>query len=116
MKKYLVLETQENGCDYTIACGQRWQLIEANNMLEAIDEYLIDTDGEDSDLRHFNDDCSPDFFEIYEVGKYMNKEHCMDIYNSKLKREKEKKEEIEGNQDIKKEKEQLAKLKEKYEN
>lgn len=72
MPKYLIIEYQESGCDYTIGCGVRVnEIIEANDVEGAIYVYTKRYfDGEsldDYDSNPLRFDHAPDSLEIYEI-------------------------------------------------
>lgn len=99
--KFIVLMSQSGGCDYTIGCGKKWEIIEAGNINEAfekvfgkisdIDESTLD------DLSGWMDDHAlvsgigmdgcPDTVEIYELGKsHASTSQCEKAYNLVQKR------------------------------
>jgi hypothetical protein len=94
MKKYIVLETQQGGCDYTIGCGKNWEFVDANSMKEAIEVYLKDEDSE-SGIKELGEEGCADSFEVYELGEGAGESICMAvqklaIINAKRKTDEER--------------------------
>ena len=77
MKKFLVVEEQDGGCDYTIGCGVKVSFIEAEEMRDAakiyIDnktrDYITEEDGvRIVEQNPFTTEMSPNRVSIFEVG------------------------------------------------
>ena len=72
MNKYLFVEYQDGGCDYTIGCGVRLTDIDAASMKEATEIFVKnveDNHREDGILysNHWDGDGTPDRISVYEV-------------------------------------------------
>lgn len=120
--KFLAHIKQGNGCDYTIACGEKVVLIEAESLSHAAERFItmMGPDFDDSEVDWTNDyggyynDFSLESVEIYELGNrgvplkldtkeiYANFEQIAALHKRLAKEEEEKK--------------LYLKLKQKYEN
>lgn len=86
MKKYIIIQHQEGGCDYTIGCGIDIKIVEAPSIESAILDFMYKGD----ELITLNVDYSPDSFEIYEIGEHLSEDECMSLYEEeKLKVDQE---------------------------
>ena len=116
MRKYLFVEYQENGCDYTIGCGVRLTVIVANSDSDALEKFKSNfLRGEllDYSINPLRSGNAPDSFEIYEIARTVP--FCdrlfqgwIDEWDEVIKKQKEKKE-------YEKDRALYEKLKKKYE-
>ena len=72
MPRYLFVEHQEGGCDYTIGCGTRLTDIDAPNpesaRLKFWNEYLGGDDLEDWSFNPLDSENAPDSVKMYEIA------------------------------------------------
>ena len=97
MKKFIVLMSQSGGCDYTIGCGMKWEIIEAVDIHDAkcqvfgypdkisacpvddLEDYFVM--GDKCLIGSMDGDHSPSEVEIYELGAtHANDKECDVFY------------------------------------
>ena len=127
--KFIVLQSQKGGCDYTIGCGKNWEIVEADSEQEAlkqifgnpanIDEDAIDNPrawrSENAIIVGLNGDGCPDSVEIYELGAFhATKEQCRNIFDNIQVKIDELAEEVEKIERISRREEKEEREKEEY--
>lgn len=117
MKKFLIVEYQEGGCDYTIGCGVRLNgVIEAPNKEDAIAKFVkeFEEDWREDGVLYdnpWNDDTAPNRLGIYEIVAFLGKDN-LDNISHRAQHEVDTAKRVEAED---KEKAELERLKAKYE-
>ena len=116
MKKFLIKEYQEGGCGYTIGCGTRTSIIEAESMDDALSKYVKEREDEyrEYDGTIYSNpwdggEYKPDSAVIYEIAAQEDVD--FDVLSAKLNEEIERWKQKDVEEEEKKE---LARLQEKY--
>lgn len=118
--KYIVLFEGQGACDYSIKCGQMFDVFDAECLKEAQDyvlsilkDYGYNFDEEDNDYGLSEDnDYGLDIVEIYEISE--NNKWCFDIEKMLEENKKIIKKELKKEKELK-DIEELKRLKEIYE-
>ena len=101
---YLVLQQDANGCDYSIACGEKWSSLDAETLEEAIqeaidrhhvEEYLEEGDMQCSDMRILIVKDEIDLCGLLQIRKAKKEAFLNDIETREEAHEKTEKEEYE---------------------
>ncbi len=132
MRKWIVLEHQEGGCDYTIGCGICWTIIEAEDRTavlakvfgtpQALDKYesedAIDDarwDATECMIGRMADDGCPDAVEIHEIGgACISEVECAQYYGEMVYARESRKHNMVIAENEDRDKQEYERLKEKY--
>lgn len=97
MKKFIVLMTQLGGCDHTIGCGMKWEIIEADSKEAALGKVFGNPEKIDKSavndpdywlsrnaiISNLGEDGYPNYVEIIELGNiYISEKECNDFCGS----------------------------------
>jgi hypothetical protein len=114
MAKFITIEYQSGGCDYTIGCGVRVSdPFEADSLQAAFEHYVASREADYLDELYYNpwegDEYTPDEAEIWEVTNYASVDipRLRQAFQDKINAAKETEKEAE-------EKAELKRLQEKY--
>lgn len=128
--QFIVLMTQNGGCDYTIGCGLNWEFVKADSKEEALKRVFGDPDKIDEEaikdpsywkenncvVHGLNQEGYPDSVTILELGPIeIDSDECESFYGSVKDKFKQIRDKQEAIRKEKAEKDQYEKLKRKFE-
>lgn len=87
--KYIVLMEQEGGCDYTIGCGNAWDIIEAENKQALLTKLFDDPDTDEDDQMKLGGEGCPNTIYAYALGEeIIEEDEVQKFYDALVKKRK----------------------------